>query len=623
MRRFPLAARPLWLIAALALAAAEPATSAVAQLTAQTPARNNDETAFARRYADVVESRGRESDSTRLSRLFATDWDWTNTEFPEAATYVGYPGQNARWTDNSLGAIERRNRHLQQPLAAIRSIDRARLSAAAQLDYDLFRKNVEDAIEGTRFKTEYMPVTQLGGPQYLADIIAIMPASRPKDYEDILARLNGIPAVVDQAIVLMDRGLAAGITPPRITLRDVPGQIDNLLAADPTAGPLYRPFAELPPAVPAAERERLRAEAKRAIAERVMPAYRRLRAYLAERYIPRTRESIGMSALPDGAAWYAYNVRQQTTTRLTPQQIHATGLAEVKRIRGQMDSVIAAVGFKGSFAEFTRFLRTDPQFFFTDSASLVRAYRDIAKRTDPGLVRLFGRLPRLPYGVIAVPSYAAKSQTTAYYQGGSLDAGRPAYYFVNTYALDTRPKWEMEALTLHEAVPGHHLQIALAQELESVPEFRRFGGYTAYVEGWALYAESLGPELGMYRDPYSKFGQLTYEMWRAVRLVLDTGIHSMGWTRQQAIDFFKANSAKTEHDIVVEVDRYIVNPAQALAYKTGELKIKELRAAAAAARGPRFDVRAFHDEVLGSGALPLDVLETRVRAWIARQRTKA
>jgi uncharacterized protein (DUF885 family) len=283
-----------------------------------------------------------------------------------------------------------------------------------------------------------------------------------------------------------------------------------------------------------------------------------------------------------------------------------------------MDSVIAAVGFKGSFAEFTRFLRTDPQFFFTDSASLVRAYRDIAKRTDPGLVRLFGRLPRLPYGVIAVPSYAAKSQTTAYYQGGSLDAGRPAYYFVNTYALDTRPKWEMEALTLHEAVPGHHLQISLAQELDGIPEFRKNSSYTAYVEGWGLYAESLGEEMGFYKDPYSKFGQLTYEMWRAVRLVVDTGLHSMNWTRQQAIDFFMANAAKTEQDIIVEVDRYIAWPGQALGYKLGQMKIRELRAATAKQMGERFDVRKFHDVVLGDGALPLDVLESRVKAWAVR-----
>jgi len=292
----------------------------------------------------------------------------------------------------------------------------------------------------------------------------------------------------------------------------------------------------------------------------------------------------------------------------------------VQRIRALMDSVIASTGFKGSFADFARFLRTDPQFFYDDSASLVRAYRDIAKRADPGLIKLFGKLPRLPYGVTTIPSFMAKSQTTAYYQGGSLEAGRPGYFFVNTYDLKSRPKWEMEALSLHEAVPGHHLQIALAQELDGVPEFRRYGGYTAFVEGWGLYAEGLGPELGMYQDPYSKFGQLTYEMWRAVRLVLDTGIHAMGWTREQALQFFKDNAPKAEQDITVEVDRYIAWPGQALAYKIGQLKFRELRDSAAAAFGPRFDIRAYHDEVLRNGALPLDLLEQDVREWIGKRR---
>jgi uncharacterized protein (DUF885 family) len=312
-----------------------------------------------------------------------------------------------------------------------------------------------------------------------------------------------------------------------------------------------------------------------------------------------------------------------TTTRLTPREIHETGLAEVRRIRAAMDSVIRSTGFTGSFEEFTRMLRTDARFFHTDSASLVRAYRDVAKRVDPELVRLFGRIPRLPYGVTTIPSYAAKSQTTAYYQPGSPEAARPGWYYVNTYKLDARPIWEMEALSLHEAVPGHHFQIALAQELEGLPAFRRFGGYNAFVEGWALYAESLGPELGMYRDPYSRFGQLTYEMWRAVRLVIDTGIHSLGWSRDQAIDYFRANSAKTEQDIIVEVDRYIAWPGQALGYKLGELRIKALRAHAASELGDRFDVRAFHDQVLGQGALPLDLLEARIRTWVARQKVRA
>jgi uncharacterized protein (DUF885 family) len=313
---------------------------------------------------------------------------------------------------------------------------------------------------------------------------------------------------------------------------------------------------------------------------------------------------------------YAYNVRWHTTTGKTPKEIHDIGLAEVERIRGEMDRIMANVKFTGTYAEFKTFLRTDPRFYFTDADSLVSGYRDIAKRADPELAHLFGTLPRTPYGVRRVPDATAPSQTTAYYEPGALTAGRAGNMFANTYKLDARPKWEMEALTLHEAVPGHHLQIALAQEMEDLPEFRKNTSYTAYVEGWGLYAESLGEEMGFYTDPYSKFGQLTYEMWRAVRLVVDTGLHSMGWTRQQAIDFFAEHAAKTLQDITVEVDRYIVWPGQAVGYKIGQLKIRELRTKAERRLGPKFDVRAFHDVVLGQGAVPLDVLETMVDDWI-------
>ena len=576
---------------------------------------------FHARYAELAANPRNLSDSARLGAVFRLNWEYVMTEFPEFATYVGYPGQNARWTDHSLQAIERRKREREDPLAVVKTIRRDRLSPTDRLNYDLFRRGLEEQIEGTRFKDEYLAITQLGGVQQdVGRLLAQMPTTSVQDYENIVARLNGVPALVDQTIALLGKGLEAGITPPRVTLRDVPDQIRGLTPDDPMASPLLRPFAQFPQTIPVSERERLTRAGRDAYTQRVAPAYRKLYDYVVGTYIPKTRESIGMRELPDGAAWYAYRVRQFTTTSLSPDQIHALGLREVKRIRALMDSVIAGVGFKGSFADFARFLRTDPQFFYDDSASLVRAYRDIAKRADPGLIKLFGKLPRLPYGVTTIPSFMAKSQTTAYYQGGSLQAGRPGYFFVNTYDLKSRPKWEMEALSLHESVPGHHLQIALAQELDALPEFRRYGGYTAFVEGWGLYAEGLGPELGMYQDPYSKFGQLTYEMWRAVRLVIDTGIHALGWTRQQAIDFFKDNAPKAEQDIVVEVDRYIVNPGQALAYKIGQLKFRELRDSTAAALGARFDIRAYHDEALRNGALPLDLLEQDVREWIGKQR---
>jgi uncharacterized protein (DUF885 family) len=576
--------------------------------------------AAAQQPAIAALAESRDADSLRLRRLIALHWDYTMREYPEFATAVGYPSQNARWTDYSADALARRKRELHEPLAVLQSIDRARLPATDELNYDLFRRNITDALEEGRFPGELMPVTQLGGVQQdVPSTIAQSPASTVRDYEDIVARLRGVPALVDQTIALLERGLAARVTPPRVTLRDVPQQVQNLLVDDPLTSPMLQAFTRFPPpaAVPTAEQERLRAAAVAAYREAVAPAFRRLHTFLAERYVPGCRESIAMRDLPDGMAWYRVRARASTTTDLMPEQIHAIGLAEVKRIRAQMDSVIAASGFRGSFAEFVQFLRTDPRFYFTTADDLLRASRDIAKRADPELVRLFGTLPRLPYGIAPIPAYAERSQTTAYYQPGSPAAARAGTYFVNTYDLSARPKWEMQALTLHEAVPGHHLQIALAQELTGVPEFRRYGGYTAFVEGWGLYSESLGGEMGFYADPYSKFGQLTYEMWRAIRLVLDTGIHTMGWSRAQAIEFFKANAAKSEHDIIVEVDRYIVWPGQALAYKIGELKLKELRAYATHQLGDRFDVRAFHDQVLGAGAVPLDMLEGRIGAWVA------
>ena len=570
---------------------------------------------FSKRFAALATAPAL-SDSARLHRLFDLDWEYTNVVFPENATYDGYPGQNDRWTDLSVPAIQRRRADFTSELKVIRAINRTRLNPSDQLSYDIFKRGVEEFIEGTRFPGELLQVSQLDGPQTAPLTIGAMPARTVKDYTDIIARLRALPTVVDQTIALLDSGLKLGVTPPRITLRDVPTQVKDLVPEDPLKSALLAPFTSLPAGIAESDRARLRADAVRAYNEQDRPAFQRLQAYLTNTYIPRSRETIGMSALPDGAAWYAYNVKVQTTTTRTPREIHELGLSEVKRIRTQMDSLIRSTGFSGDFAAFTHMLRTDPKFFYTDSASLVRAYRDITKRIDPELPKLFGRLPRLPYGVSTIPSYSAPSQTTAYYQAGSPEAHRAGQYFVNTYKLDTRPTWEMEVLTSHEAVPGHHLQVAITEELEGIPEFRRYGGYTAFVEGWALYSESLGPELGLEKDPYSKFGQLTYEMWRAIRLVIDTGIHTFGWTRQQAIDYFTANSAKTAQDITVEVDRYIVWPAQALAYKSGELEIKSLRKYAEQELGPKFDIRAFHDQVLSQGGLPLDILDTRIRGWV-------
>jgi uncharacterized protein (DUF885 family) len=565
-----------------------------------------------------------------LRTFLDEDWTYWMTQYPELATQVGYPGQNARWTDYSEGAIAARNEHLRRSVAQLQAISRTGLEPSDRLDYDLYLEMLTTAVKGLDFGNDalpirgviphnlYMPVNQLEGVlQDIPRAIAMMPATNVADYEDIVKRLNAVPDLVTQTIALMKKGVEKQLTPPAIALRDVADQASAQVVSDPMSSPLLAAFHAFPAAVGDADRARLAQAAVAAYNEHIAPLFKVFHEFLVKDYLPACRQTTAVDAMPNGAAMYEYNVRWHTTTDKTAKDIHEIGLSEVKRIRGEMDAVMARAGFKGSFDQFKTFLRTNPQFFFKDAASLVSAYRDVAKRADPQLAHLFRTLPRTPYGVLPVPDAIAPSQTTGYYDQGALSAGRPGTFFANTYKLDSRPKWEMEALTLHEAVPGHHLQIALAQELENLPEFRKNTSYTAFVEGWGVYSESLGEEMGFYEDPYSKFGQLTYEMWRAARLVVDTGLHSMGWTRQQAIDYFVANTPKTAQDITVEVDRYIVWPGQALGYKIGQLKIRELRTKAEQELGPKFDVRAFHDVVLSQGAIPLDVLEERVAEWIA------
>jgi uncharacterized protein (DUF885 family) len=560
------------------------------------------------------------------------DWKHWMEEYPVMASFIGYPGQSRRWSDDSPAGIEARIKHLHQSLAVLKTISRDGLPAAEQVNYDLYRALLQNAEEGLQHGNDplpfasvvpgnnWMPMDQMGGVQTgVAATLAAMPHQTVADYEDILARFEKVPVVAEQNQALLQEGLKKGYTPPKLMLRDVPKQIADLIPADPMASPLLEPFTKFPAGFPEAERTRLTKRAQQIYAGSVVPAFQKLHDYVTSTYLPACREPISVSTLPNGAATYAFLVRWQTTTNLTPQQIHEIGLAEVKRIRAEMDKVILSTGFKGSFHEFTEFLRTDSRFFYDQPDDLVNGYRIITKRIDPELARLFGKLPRLPYGVCAIPDFKAPSQTTAYYQPGAPAAGRPGCYFVNTYNLHARPKWEMEALSLHESVPGHHLQISLAQELDNVPEFRKHIGYSAFTEGWALYGESLGEELGLYKDPYSKFGQLSYEMWRAARLVVDTGMHSMSWTRQQAIDFVRENTGKTDQDITVEVDRYIVWPGQALAYKIGQMKIRELRTEAEKKLGAKFDVRKFHDAVLENGAVPLTILEAHMKRWMDTQ----
>jgi len=576
-----------------------------------------------------------QSPESPLHKQFADDWKYWMTQYPEAATAFGYPGQNTRWTDYSQPPIDERADYLNKSLDRLKGIHRNELSSADQINYDLYLDLLETAVKGLEFHNDampikgvtarnlLMPVNQLEGVQQdIPHVIAIMPAETLQDYENIVSRLERVGPLVDQMIALMQQGMAAKMTPPRITLRDVPAQVQSQIFDDPMKSPMLQAFTHMPASISAADQARLKDRAAMAYASAVVPSFKKLQKFLVSSYLPACRETTDAASLPNGAALYAYNVKWHTTTNQTPQQIHEIGLAEVKRIRAEMDKVIVQASFKGTYEEFKKFLRTDTRFYFKDAEPMLVSYRDIAKRADPELAHLFGRLPQNPYGVKAVPDAIAPSQTTAYYDPGSLAAGRPGFMFANTYKLDSRPKWEMEALTMHEAVPGHHIQVSLAQELQGLPEFRKNSSYTAFVEGWGLYAESLGEEMGFYKDPYPKFGQLTYEMWRAIRLVVDTGLHSMGWSRDQAIDFFRQNAAKTDQDIIVEVDRYIVWPGQALGYKMGQLKIRELRTESERKLGPRFDIRQFHDVVLGQGAVPMDELERQVHGWEEKMGSK-
>jgi prolyl oligopeptidase len=557
-----------------------------------------------------------------LHQLFEAEWDYQMKENPTLASTLGDRRFNHQWPDMSLAAIERRYQHDREVLENLSLIDRSELSDSDRLNAELFERLYRQRMAEHPYQWFLIPMDQMGGVQTAHELSESLRFETAKDYKDWIGRLRKLGVYFDQNIELMRKGMAAGMIHPRVLLERVGDQIAVQIVEDPTDSPYYQPFKSIPDDIDRTTQHKLKTAAKLAIQEQVLPAYHRFQDFFANEYLPAARDSVGIRDLPGGLELYTLRARRYTTTELTAEQIHELGLSEVKRIRREMDVVIKEVGFKGTFAEFLEFLRTDPQFYFQDPEDLLREYRDTAKRVDPELVRLFSQLPRMPYGVKPIPMEIAPDTTTAYYNGPAADGSRAGTYYVNLYRPEVRPKYEIEALTIHEAVPGHHLQIALAMELGELPSFRRFTGYTAFVEGWALYAESLGSELGLYRDPYSRFGQLTYEMWRAVRLVVDTGIHAFGWDRQRAIDFFKANAAKTEYDIVNEIDRYIAWPGQALAYKMGELKIQELRRRASEALGEEFDIREFHRVVLGQGAIPLDLLEENVDAYIGRETSK-
>ena len=558
----------------------------------------------------------------RLHYIFDSEWTYDMEQDPAYASELGDRRWNTRWEDVSLSAIRARQQHYVALLEELKDFDHTQLSPADQLNLELFRKKYEERLQWYRFHLYLVPVNQMEGIQSINQLSDALPFQSVRDYEDWIARMKAFPAYMEQTITLMRAGMREKMMLPKVIMNRVVPQIDSQIVSDPTKSPFYEPFKGFPRGMAAEERERLTKTAQDAIRNDVVPSFQKFREFYEKEYLPACFDQVGIWQVPHGDQIYAYLVRRSTTTDLTPEQIHQIGLKEVERIHGEMLQVMQEVGFKGSLQDFFKFLRTDPQFYYKNPKDLFEAYEALAKSVDPKLVNLFRVLPRMPYGVEAIPAETAPSQTTAYYRQGAADGSRAGTYFVNLYKPETRPKWEMTALTLHEAVPGHHLQIALAMELGELPKFRRYGEYTAFVEGWGLYAESLGEDINMYGDPYAKFGELTYDMWRAVRLVVDTGMHSMHWDRQRAIDFFMQNAPKTELDVTNEIDRYIAWPGQALAYKIGQLKIKQLRGRAAEELGPSFDLKEFHNVVLGSGPVPLNVLDKQVDAWIASQRPR-
>ena len=571
-----------------------------------------------RAAADESKISERNLAATALYELFDSEWQRTLRESPTHASQLGDRRYNRLWGDVSEKAIETSAAKTRTTLAALLKIDVNQLNDADRLNYQLFKREYETRIASQPLQLHFLPVNQRGGIQNQNDLARLLSFDSVTDYDDWIARLNAFPVYMDQTITLMKNGMATGMLHPKVVMKRVPAQIRRQLVRNAEDSLYYAPFRTFKVELSEAEATRLRGTAKAAIERDILPAYARFLKFFEEEYLPGSFDDVGCWQRPNGQQMYATLAKKFTTTELTPQQIHDIGLSEVARIRSEMEVIQQQVRFEGSFQEFLTHLRSAPQFFFTDPNDLLQAYKDCCQRIDPELHRLFKRIPKAAYEIIPIPAQMAPDTTTAYYQRPSADGNRPGGYYVNLYRPQDRPKYEIEALSLHESVPGHHFQVALAMELEDMPEFRRHGGYTAFIEGWGLYSEKLGEELGLYQDPYSKFGQLTYEMWRAVRLVVDTGMHSQKWSRQDAIDFFVANTAKSLLDIENEVDRYIAWPGQALAYKIGELKIRELRARAESELGPRFNIKDFHDVVLRDGAVPLSVLEQNVERWIAK-----
>ena len=570
--------------------------------------------------ADIATDKAR-----RLEALYAEYWEELLELNPLQATFQGDPRYNDRLPNFlSEDYRDRSDAFTREWLEKIEAVGPEGLQGQALLSYEIFVRDARNSLEGTQFPGWMQPLNQFynfaSTAVQLGSGTSAQPFKTADDYDDWRKRASQLPVVFDQAIANMRIGMREGVVQPTALMEKVLPQLDAIIKDSAEDTLFWMPVKNMPDDIPAAERERITAEYRAMIEGELMPAYRELRAFVADEYMPATRDSSGMAALPNGEAWYAYNARSSTTTDLTPAQIHQIGLDEVERIHGLIQTqVMDKVGFEGSLQEFFEFMKTDPRFQFESEAALLEHYRGLEAKVNAGVPALFSLTPKADFEIRPVEPFRAQSAAGGSYMRPSEDGTRPGVFYVNTYDLPTRQTWDAEDLFLHEAIPGHHFQIALQQELTGLPMFRRFGGETAFTEGWGLYAESLGKELGVYTDPYSYFGYLQNELWRAIRLVVDTGLHSRGWTREQVIAYMLENSATAETPAISETERYMAIPGQALAYKIGELKIQALRDRAEAELGENFDIRAFHAEVLKDGSVPLEILERKIERWIAAQ----
>ena len=569
-----------------------------------------------------------EQETKKLHQIFADHDEATLKQNPIMATFRGDNRFNDQFvnylTDEFLNQAKQLD---EQYLAAINSIDESKLSAMDKTSARIFRYNREVALEastkGINEKANMLPVSQFFSiPNFLVGLgsgASIQPFKTVQDYENWIKRAKGFTAWTDSAIENMNKGIEAGIVQPKVLMEKALPQIQGQVADSAEQSLFYNPIKNLPESFSEEDKARLTKEYKALINDDLIPSYKKLASYLETTYLPNSRETIGLSSLPGGKEWYEYQASSNTTTNLTPQEIHDIGKAEAERLYAEMHTVKDQVNFDGDMQAFFNYLRTDPKFYYDNSDDLIAEYDNIRKRVNAALPKIFNIMPKADYEVKPVPAYQERTMAAAYYMPASPDGKRPGVFYANTYDLKARPKYTMEALSIHEANPGHHFQTSISSEQKGLPNFRRFGNVTAYVEGWGLYSESLGRELGMYEDPYQYFGALTFNIWRANRLVVDTGMHYLGWSREQAINWMMSNAPLSETDIISEVDRYISMPGQALAYKIGELKILELRKKAEDELKDKFDIREFHTQVLTNGAVPLKVLEANINDWITSQ----